>query len=143
MPGGTTSGLSALLGALAGAIAIAIGVTPEQLWQAIVGAFCGSVVLIGQAREYPLSQRRWYAAVAFLLGLIGGPSIPHLITWVFKLDSPPPLPIGICSAVVSVLIVGLLVWLHSQSKNPLQLLRLLKPTLRNLLAALTKEDDRK
>lgn len=143
MPGGTSSGFSTLLGALAGAIAIAIGVSPEQLWQAAVGAFCGAVIFIGSAREYTLIQRRWYASVSFLLGLLAGPSVPRLVMWVARLDSPPPLPIGVCAAVVSVICVGVLVWLQSQSKNPLQLFRLIKPTLRNLLAALTKEDDRK
>ena len=140
MPGGTSSGLAAFIWAVIVAISAAIGVPPNSVWGVMAGSFCGSVIFLCSEREYTLKQRRLYAVVSFVLGCLAGPGVPHVLAWLFSLKQPPPVPLGLCSAAISVSVVGFLVFLHSQSHNPLQLLGLLRPMLRNLLAAILKGD---
>lgn len=124
MPGGTTSGLAGWVFAV---LAAMIGVSPDGVWGVLAGAFCGSVIFIGSAKEYGVWQKRWYAMVSFVIGLLFAKSAAQGVGSIVSHIIPGfDCPLGIGAAVGSVIGVGVLLWLHSLSKNPAELIGTIK-----------------
>ena len=124
MTGGATSGFA---GWVLAVLAAMIGVSPDGVWGVLAGAFCGSVIFIGSAKDYGLWQKRWYAMVSFVIGLLFAKAAAHVVTGIVsRVVGGFECPLGIGAAVSSVIGVGVLLWLQSLSKNPAELFGTLK-----------------
>ena len=124
MPGGTTSGFA---GWAITVLAMMIGISPDGVWGVLAGAFCGSVIFIGSARDYGIWQKRWYAMVSFVIGLLFAKAVAHGVSSIVSRVIPGfECPLGIGAAIGSVIGVGLLLWLQTLSKNPTDLIGIIK-----------------
>ncbi len=101
-----------------------IGLFPDSNTGIVIGAFAGAVVFVLSAKDITNLCKIGYFAVALLAGIAGASTGTSLLVWL--LPSHITVTPSVGALITAAVSVKLLLWLISESGNPLELLHKLR-----------------